>query len=227
MTLRFQTTRCAKHDHPEITIQLAEGVPVPDLERTLLGFFERSVAEGARFLPGQTVQMGWALLRMLERPDGTLGVEEPSMETESGWNERVDQSLMATWTQKEIASSLGLVDRLTFPQQVQSGIVCDRLLDGEVFVLTRAEPDGEDSGWFFGCADESHDHGNPENLSAVQLISIAHRLPFTRQFLALPPGVVVVIKGPGRIRARVWLDDEAIEPGEGSYLHALNSDEGR
>jgi hypothetical protein len=223
----FRTTRCVEHDHPELTIRFASRPPVPNLERMLLGYFEDEVAKGTRFATGQIIQLGWAMLRIVERPDGTLGVEEPSVETESGWVESVEHSLMQAWSQREVAVSLGLVDQLAFPVQVQTAIVCERLLDGDAVLLARVEPDGESSGWFFGCTDETHDHNKPDSLSMAQLIGVAHRLPFVTQFLALPPGATVLIRGPGRIRATVWVNEQELTPRPGSYLEALNSEQGR
>ena len=51
----YRTTQCAAHGHPEFTVRFARDVPVPGLERLLLGYFEGAVARGTSFKPGQTV----------------------------------------------------------------------------------------------------------------------------------------------------------------------------
>ena len=79
-----------------------------------------------------------------------------------------------------------------------------------------------DSGWFVGCMDDSHDHQLPDALTVVPLIEIAVKVPPLTQFFALPEGTDVVVSGPGRIRARVFVEGEEVKPREGSYLHALN-----
>jgi hypothetical protein len=38
---------------------------------------------------------------------------------------------------------------------------------------------------------------------------------------------VLVMGGPGRIRAHAFLEGKELTPAPGSYLHALNGDRGR
>ena len=219
----YRTSRCAGHAHPEFTLRFARDVPVPDLEKMLLGYFEGAVAQGSQFKAGQTVQLGWATLRLTAREDGTLGVLEPDLRQELKWVESVDQSLFETWRQKEVLDSLGLLDRVDYPRQALQAVVCSRAWDAPTFVMGRTEPSAAtDSGWFVGCMDDAHDHQLPEALAVVALIEIAVRVPPLTQFLALPQGTDVVVSGPGRMRARVFVDGEEATPREGSYLDALN-----
>lgn len=223
----YRTTGCAAHGHREFTLAFAHDVPVPGLERMLLGYFEGAVAQGTQFKPGQTVQLGWATLRLTQRADDTLGVLEPDLKHELKWVESVDQSLLDTWRQKEVLESLGLTARADFPRQALQAIVCSRVWEAEAFVLGRAEAtSATDSGWFVGCTDEAHDHQEPEALTVVPLIEIAVRLPPLTQFLALPSGTDVVASGPGRVRARVFVDDAEVTPKAGSYLASLNEPDG-
>lgn len=223
---QYQTTRCREHGHSEFTLQFQERRPVP-VEKMLLGFFERGVADGKAFVPGQTVQLGWSTLRLCARPDRTLGVEERDP---SGWVETCDRSLMATWLQKEVAASVGLVDRLAFPSQSQLAIACDRVLSSTTWLLARSEPrDAEDSGWTILCGDPGHDHESETALHAGALVELSFRLPFVTQFLALPPRCDVLVqpgvaRGDGvyRIRADVYFDRAPLEPVPGSYLASLN-----
>lgn len=220
----YRTSRCATAGHREFTLTFAADVPLPGLEQMLLSYFEGAVVGGAQFKPGQTVQLGWATLRLTLRDDGTLGVLEPDLKHELKWVESVDQSLLETWRQKEVLDSLGLSARADFPRQALQAVVCSRVWDSTSFVLGRAEPsDPTDSGWFIGCNDEAHDHQQADALAVVPLIEVAVRLPPLTQFLALPVGVDVVASGPGRVRARVFLDDAEQVPEPGSYLASLNA----
>lgn len=221
--LVFRTGELARHGHPEITVRFEKPLPVPGIERMLLGYFENAVAAGTRFLPGQTVQLGWALLRLTERADGTVGVEEMDPDRDGEWVESVDRTLLQTWLQQEVARSVGLEDEMDFPKQHQAAIICRRLLDGSAWLLSRETPDdGEDSGWFFGCSEDDHDHDQVDNLARVQLFAVTCQLRFITQFLALPPKTEVLVEGPGRIRARIRFQgsDRPAEPG--SYLASLN-----
>lgn len=223
MTAEFRTTGCAAFDHSEFTLRFLSDVPVPGLEKMLLGYFETAVAAGSRFKPGQTVQLGWATLRLTQRDDGTLGVLEPDLKAELKWIESVDQSLLETWRHKEVLDSLGLLERADFPRQALQAVVCSRAFGAPTFMMGRTEPSAPtDSGWFVGCMDEAHDHQSPDALTVVPLIEIAVKVPPLTQFFALPRGTDVVVSGPGRIRARVFVEGEELEPRKGSYLDALN-----
>lgn len=219
-----KTTRCGAHGHPEFTVRLSRRLPIPNLEQALLGYFELAVAQGTTFRPGQTVQFGWATLRLKQRDDGTLGVLEPDVGETLSWAERVDQSLLDTWRQQEVARSLGLEDALAFPRQSDRAVVCTRVWDTLDFVLARTEPEGPgDSGWFIGCVDAAHDHDAPRELAVAPLIEVAANLPPLTQFFALPVGTDLRVTGPGRLRARVFRDGAEVKPKPGSYLEALNA----
>jgi hypothetical protein len=219
----YRTTQCTAHGHPEFTIVFRRELPVPGLEKMLLSYFESAVAKGTVFKSGQTVQIGWATLRLKDRDDGTLGVLEPDVLHELKWIESVDQSLFETWRQKEVLESVGLQDRADYPRQALQAIVCSNVTESREFILGRTEPTGPtDSGWFIGCTDESHDHQLADALRAVPLIEIAVNLPPLAQFFALPAGTDVLISTPGRIRAKVFLDGEERLAASGSYLEALN-----
>ncbi len=220
----YRTTRCAARGHPEFTLCFRREVPVEGLEQMLVGYFEGAVVgAGAQFKAGQTVQMGWATLRLTQREDGTFGVLEPDLQHELKWIESVDQSLLETWRQKEVLDSLGLLARADYPRQALQAVVCSRAWDAPSFVMGRTEPSAPtDSGWFVGCLDDAHDHQVPDALSVLPLIEVAVRVPPLTQFFALPQGTDVVVSGPGRLRARVFVDGEEVRPRAASYLDALN-----
>jgi hypothetical protein len=218
----FRTTACAQHRHPEFTLQLARTV-VPGVERMLLSYLESAVARGTRFKPGQIIQLGWGTLRVLARRDGTLGLEERA--DPERWMETVDRTLHQTWYQKEVADSLGLAERLAFPRQDQAVMMAECTLGASSWLLTRLPSDDTRfSGWSIACTDE-HDHGER---AFPPLLALTADMPFLAQFLALPTGTAVLVmgRGPGRVRAHAFLDGEELTPAPGSYLAALNRDSG-
>jgi len=222
--LVFRTSQCSRHGHQEFTILFSERPPVHGLEKTLLSHFENAVARGATFRPGQFVQLGWASLRLMSRPDGTLGVQEFDSQAEGGWVESVDKALMAAWSQKEVVLSVGLQEP-AFPGQMQDAVVCKKLLEGhDEYQLSRSDPDDDDdSGWFLACFGKDHDHDKASELAMTQLVHVTTRLPFITQFLALPAGADVHLTGPGRIRATVFIDGEERVPLPGSYLAGMSA----
>jgi hypothetical protein len=220
--LEFRTTKCSAAQHREFTVRFGAPCPVPNLERMLLGYFEEAVAAGTRFKAGETVQLGWAVLRLIDRPDGTLGVLEPDLRGSLKWVESVDQSLFETWRQQEVLRSLGLDEYFSPPRQAQRAVVCTRVWESPGLLMGRAKStEALDSGWFVGCTDEGHDHEAAESLQAVPLIELAARSPALAQFFALPVGSDVAVRGPGRIKARIFFQEQELTPKPGSYLHAV------
>ncbi len=218
---QHRTTQCAKHGHREFTIQLAEDSPIPNVARVLVDYFEEGVAGGVSFLPGQIVRLGWSLLRLCERTDDTIGVEERELTPQPTWTESVDRVLADAWYQKEVCASVGLLDELTFPLQDEEVMVADCAIDAELVVMTRFPaadlPEGI-SGWAL-CCGEDHDHGER---SFVPLMAIAANQPGLVQFLALPHDTVVLVGNrEGRIDPHIYRSGEEITPTAGSYVAAL------
>jgi hypothetical protein len=217
-----RTTKCTAATKPP---------PIPDLQTMLLNYFEASVARGTKFLPNQTVQIGWSLLKLCDRPDGTLGVQERELTPELAWIEQVDRALADVWLQKQIAASVGLADALTFPRQDEAALVADCAMNDSQLVMTRL-PDDElpegFSGWMLACT-EDHDHGERQQLP---LLGVAAMNPGLVQLLALPHGTSVLVlyvakpnapEGTLRIEPHVFRDGEEIVPVDGSYLAMLQS----
>lgn len=227
-----RTTTCRNYGHPEVTLGFKAPPLVPGLERMLLGYFESAVARGVKFAPGQTVTFGWAHLRLSQRSDGTIGVQAYDLREQSEWSDWVDEALMTTWQQQQVAASLGVQDLSKCPYQSHTAIVCRRLkADLLELQLKRFAPSANnknDSGWFVGCFDADHDHDSGENLALASLASIASILPVTSQFFVLPWDCAVLLdyRGRSRVRATVLLDDEERAPAPGSYLERLNSTDG-
>jgi len=225
----FRTTTCAAHGHREVTLQLTRALPIPNIERMLLGYFESAVARGTTFLPGQTVRVGWATLKLVERDDGTLGVCERELVPEVEWVEQVDRALYDTWVQREIVSSVGLLGEIAFPGQDELVMLSPCAEDaGESVVLVRTavEDVPQFSGWSLSCA-EDHDHGEP---AFVPLLAVAANHPGLVQLLALPPRTLVFVswqekdtapRGALRIEPHVFRGDDELVPEPGSYLAAL------
>ena len=226
-----RTTRCSAAGHRELTIQLVADPLLPDLHQVLIDYFEAAVARGSKFLPGQTVQLGWAVLRLRERDDGTIGVEERELTPEPTWIEAVDRALRDVWLQREIVASVGLMDELAFPTQDEGALVADCVNDATELVMTRIAaadaPEGF-SGWMVACA-KDHDHGER---AYVPLLAIAANHPGLVQLLALPHGTSVLVlfrakanapAGMLRIEPHVFRDGEEITPTRGSYLAALQA----
>jgi hypothetical protein len=216
--IRFTTP--AHADAPTFTIQFAARPAVPHLERLLLDYFERAVAAGTTFRAGQTIQLGWSMLRLCDRDDGTLGVEERALSPTVSWTEAVDRALRDLWMQREVARSVALADELDFPRQDHSLMLAPCADGGGSVLMSRLDGDelpDDFSGWTLTCTAD-HDHGER---SFLPLLGLAAVQPGLVQFLALPPGVTVLVSWDPRLRPTVFRAGEERTPTSGSYLAAL------
>lgn len=225
----FVTTGCARHGHREVTLQTDDPLMVPDLERMLLEYFEGAVAKGEKFAPGQLLRVGWAVLRMCERADGTLGVEERElMSGPPTWREHVDRVLADTFLQREVARSVGCTDSIAFPMQDQLFVVHECATTSVALELERAPNEGlppAASGWRLRCA-ANHDHGQP---LAAPLLAMSAKHPVLVEMLALPHGTRVVVTfhaypdGRVRIEPHIYEGDRELVPLADSYIAALQA----
>jgi hypothetical protein len=193
--MQVKTTRCGKHDHPDFVLEIGEALDTDG--RWLVEFLEEAVAEGERFAAGETVAIGWMVARVAEAPGGLLTLHEPDMTSMPiQWIPSVQTTLMHLRIQRAIAESVGLEDEMDFPTIRQSAVVCTDVEDATGLILSRAKPDGGDSGWFIGCTSPTHDHNDAKNLDRTSLYQLALAAPASIGFLSLPAGVQIVAR-PG------------------------------
>lgn len=220
----YRTSVGARFDHPEFTVRFAEQPLVPGAAESVLDYVQDAVANGTRFEPGQTIAMGWAMLRVTGRDDATLGLEE-QLEPDR-WAEQIDITVRDTWFQTEVAASLGLAGQLAFPAKHQQAAIAQCVTDDAPTTLVlhrRASDTFHSSGWMVSCgADHPHGEWIPHTLFDMERV-----MPFAVQFLALPDNVTVVVESPsvtksGRIRAQVVFNGRRLIPEPGSYLDAVN-----
>src|SRR4051795_7899758 len=114
--MRTCTQRCREHDHLEISVECEDTSALSPTLRWFLGWIESEVAGGRRFLPEQTVQVGWSLLEIRQRTDGTLGLFEPDFQSlPVRFVDSVSNTLLHLFIQKSVAESLGLDGELALP----------------------------------------------------------------------------------------------------------------
>lgn len=217
----LHTATCASHGHPEFRVSYdPKLVPVPDDARWLVGWLEDSVARGAKYEPAQTCQIGWLVAEVRAGADSALELWEPDLpHMPVQWVEGVSRILVHLRLQKDVAESVPDTE-FEFPSMRQSGIVCTRFSRAETLLLERTEPQGHDSGWFCGCADEDHDHNSINELCRVSLYEAAMMSALRIvPYLALPPGTLLEV---GSGVPTIFVNGEPVAFKPGSYLDALN-----
>lgn len=215
----ISTTNCKKHGHLEIALNYDASTVLNVDAKWLIHWIEDSVSRGAKFLPEQSLQLGWIYLEIRQRTDGTLGFFEPDFKSlPIKFVDSVSLTLSHLRVQKSVAESLGLENEINFSSLRHSAIVCNQFTAGD-FILSREKPTGSDSGWFFGCLDNNHDHNSAENLRRASLYEAALRhneriIPY----LALPHGIIATVndKAPTFLR-----NGEILRTLPGSYLDRL------
>lgn len=217
--MRTCTQRCREYGHSEFSVQCGDTGALPSALEWLLSWLESEVASGTRFLPEQTVQMGWSLLEVRQRTDGTLALFEPDFQNMPiRFVDDVSNTLLHLFLQKSAAQSLELFDELTLPSLLESAIICTAFGSTEGFGMSRTDPEGVHSGWFFGCDDPTHDHQTHENLRCISLYEAAvFKDDRIVPFLALPPDTYV---GFGHGAPYFSRGGKELGIVIGSYLHA-------
>lgn len=219
--MRVTTRMCGLRRHPEFVIDYDPAVVIePDVE-WFLAFLERSVASGTNYRAQETIRVGWADLLIEQEERGQLLLLEPD------WSGGLPLKYIpgVTWTlahmrrQKDVVESLGFGERLSFPTITQTAIICNQLYARDCGAMDRAEPAGQDSGWFFGCDDPKHDHNDAGVLRRASLYEIGCRVPGVVQFCAMPPGTNISLGGAEKIV--VCLNGHDVTIRKGSYLDRM------
>ena len=212
------TSRCTRFDHPEFQISYDSAlVPVAEDVAWLVRWLEDTVERGARYLPGQTIQVGWSLVQVREVNDGFLSLWEPDWATMPiNWVESVSHALSHLRVQKDVVESFIPAVEMAFPSLQESAIICSRLGDEGELVLDRFEPKGHSSGWFFGCADVDHNHNDAAQLQVLSLYEVSvRRTSRVIPYLALPPGTLIELCAGC---PHVFQGDRPLAFAPGSYL---------
>src|SRR3954469_14571281 len=215
--MRAYTSKCKEHGHLEVSVLCDETSALSSKLKWLLEWIESEVARGRRFLPEQTVQIGWSVLEIRQRNDGTLALFEPDFQSiPVKFIDSVSNTLLHLLLQKGVTDSLDLETDIAIPSLRDSAIVCTRFGSTDGFVMSRLMPQAGDSGWFFGCDSPAHDHQAPENLRRVSLYEAAVRhndgiIPY----LGLPPNTFAGFSGEVPYFSR---DERELAIRRGSYL---------
>lgn len=192
----LRTTTCIEHRHPEFRVSYDPTiVHVNEDAEWLVNWLAQSVAAGTRFAPGETCQIGWSMLEFRQTEDGELSLWEPDMRSMPVvWGEGVSSTLAHLRIQKDVVESVLDADDIAFPSMCHSVLICTRLARSAGIIMERADSAGTDSGWFFGCRANDHDHNNAAELLRVSIFeAVVNHAPTVVPYLALPPGSLLGI----------------------------------
>jgi hypothetical protein len=212
----IKSTRCHLGKHAEFSIHFDRTrVLEPDV-KWLVHYLESEVVKGSVFSAGQTIQIGWMVLKVTKENDEHLTLQEPDFcEMPIRFNPSVNNTLGHLRMQKDAFESLSLPAALKFPSILQSVIVCSKHDDSGGFIMSRVNAEQNDSGWFVGCADANHNHNDPQNLKRVSLYELACSREMIIPFISFPEEVSVFFNSRS---LKIQFKGQAIEPRKHSYL---------
>ena len=201
--------------HPDFEIVFHKKPSVEADVEALLKFIHDSVMRGTAYKPGQTFEIGWMLCNIESTPSGTLTLFEPDFQSfPINWINSSSHTMLHLRLQRSAVESINMLEQVDFPRLDTSGLMCNQFTCSDEFIFDR-QSKSKDSGWFFGCDNESHDHNDITVLSRQSLYALALLNPNVVHLLALPVGV------SGRVHKRsieLFHDEQKIELVPESYL---------
>jgi hypothetical protein len=213
------TTKCKQFGHPEFVLE-ADEAHVPDSYLwNIAQTIEDMVASGSVFKPRQNFQIGWMLTHVQATSDGHLTLFEPDMETfPIKQAPGITHALRTLMLQLFMLDSVSLRNEMKSPSIVQSLLVCTRYTEPSFF-MERTDPAAtNDSGWFVGCLDESHDHNSPANIRRLSLYEAYLNQRGIQGFVSFPIGAAIVLDQENGLTILKGEEKLAITPG--SFLDA-------
>jgi hypothetical protein len=139
----YRSTLDATYQHPNFVLSLSAELDVG--AEWIFGYFESEVRRGIKFQAGQTVQIGWMLVKLVADQSGDLEIWEPRFNaTPIDWIRGATSTFHHFTLQREACSQLGVEPE--FPSLLQSGVVSSQFLtDSGEFAMSRDDPTGSDS----------------------------------------------------------------------------------
>ncbi len=211
----YTTSDLSSYGHKEFQLHYANALR-PDVE-IIADIIRTTVSTGGSLKPGDTIQIGCSLCRVIDRGEH-LGLEEPSFLSDPiQWVDSVDSTARHLRLQMAAAESCNLGSDLNFPSITNTAFVCSSIDQTEGIFMDRVHPlSNQDSGWFVACSDQNHNHDSNENLKQESLYALTLRKPAVIPFLGFPIGTTAMIRRDQK--PQVLLHGSMLRPEENSYL---------
>lgn len=214
------TTKCKQFGHPEFQFQVTSpAIPPVDIA-WFLNCLEERVAAGERFKSGETIQVGWMLTQLQVAPNGALKILEPDMKSVPiQFVDSIDSTLKQLRSQKDTVNSFWPPQSLAFPSLQQNLVVHRNYKSTDRVLFTRFDPKELDSGWWLSDLNDENGTQDPNNFAKISLYQLVIDRHDLIKFLALPPGVQVVVD---RGLISVVKEGNELPLVPGSFLSELN-----
>ncbi len=216
--------------------EIAVMVPWPEhdprerLMINLLRFIENYlIGQAKRILPGQTMHYGWTTLRFVRDEHNLSGagtevllieeLEHPFALDDTSYVPGVAHTMALMQLQEEAVRRNKITGDVIYPHRSHFALVCKRVTPESIHLLRplrahRAwQPEARNSGWFFGCCSEEHDHDNSEELATIHLIHLVEHFPGLFPYVAMPVDTMLVFEESQAILFRAGEQGGQVDPG--------------
>ncbi len=199
---RASTVGLASIEQSEIALDLPASIAEEAATHLLNFIADYLLASGRTISSGETMRYGWSTLRFDQSPpDPTLVISELADPFSTNIDHYVPGAARAITIiaeQDAVVQRNAVVMAGHHPHRSETAVVCARVVPGvpvRVLVFDRfATQELDDSGWFIGCGDATHNHNDASELFRVHLVRVAELDPRIVYYLALPEGTRVVFE---------------------------------
>lgn len=194
----------------------------------LLAYVAAYVAEADQPLrPGETLAYGWTTLRFRASDDadalgpGLLIVQElaqPLQDGDEPYTDGAAQAIALLARQLDAQQRNVVPGEADPPHRSDALIVCTRVppagfLWSYPLFAARLDHDVDESGWFFGCYEQGHDHEDRGERERTTLGAVVAAFPRLFPYLALPVGTTVIFAATQTVVFRADDDEGYLDPG--------------
>lgn len=218
----FLTSKCFQFGHPELQVSVSDQtIPRSDVD-WFLATLESMVAAGGRFKAGETMQIGWMIMKIEQGDRGAIKLTEPDMKSiPVKFVDSANATIRHLRVQKDSVESVLPASSLQFPFLSQSVVVHVNYRQARKLVLERLAPRGTDSGWWFSDLSDASGSKDASRLMKISLYQLALDRPDLIKFFAFPNGAQVVVDR----QVGVLKDGVELPIKRGSLLDLLNQRE--
>ena len=103
----YRTTSLGQFGHPELVVDISS--EYTSFLQWFFSYFENKIKNGGVFRSGQTVQIGWMVVKLFSRPDEAIEVCEPSFDQiPIKWCSGVNRTLRDLMVQSKVCRKLNV-----------------------------------------------------------------------------------------------------------------------
>ena len=218
----YSTKNCKNYDHPEIEFVVTnKSIPINDIE-WIISTLEDVVSNGTKYKNDQTLQLGYTIVKFIQKNNGVLEILEPDFVSfPINFINKLDNTLIYLRSQKDIVESVKEETDLFYPSILESIVVHKNYISADKVLLERTEIESSISGWWVYDYNDQEGVNDTSNFSNISLYEFALKRPDLVKFLALAVGFQVLSSVEG---VSLYTGNQPVDIKVDSYLNQLNKE---